>query len=429
MSLKEKINDDKISPTIFSSKKCRNGKLPYTKGVRDMKFLLFTVVMLVVFTSPLFPQSTTIRLPSNGNNSSFVVTDNAGNVLMKMVAYGEFYMLGNYTGAALPSLGTGPRLMWDPFNAAFRAGMVNGAQWDSTNTGLFSFATGNNTIASGGSSTAMGGSTTASGFGSTAMGASTTASGTDATAMGYQTTASGNYSTAMGFNATASGGNTIAMGDNVSTNNQPGSCIIADASTATITNSLANNQMTMRFAGGYRLFTDAAVSLGVSLGVGATSWTTISDSTKKERFAKVDGEYFLHSISQLRLGSWNYKKQDPQHYRHYGPMAQEIFHYFGKDTYGAIGNDTSLATADMDGIEMICLQALEKRTSELQKATANISDLEKTVSEQEKELASRDKDIEELKSDFIQLKKEIAAMNELKASPAHASLTTDDLSK
>lgn len=45
-------------------------------------------------------------------------------------------------------------------------------------------------------------------------------------------------------------------------------------------------------------------------------------------------------------------------------MAQEIFHYFGKDDYGTIGNDTTLATADMDGIMMIALQALEKRTAE-----------------------------------------------------------------
>jgi hypothetical protein len=45
-------------------------------------------------------------------------------------------------------------------------------------------------------------------------------------------------------------------------------------------------------------------------------------------------------------------------------MAQEIFHYFGKDDFGTIGNDTTLATADMDGIIMIALQALEKRTTE-----------------------------------------------------------------
>jgi hypothetical protein len=171
------------------------------------------------------------------------------------------------------------------------------------------------------------------------------------------------------------------MGNSVSTNNLGGSWIIGDASTATVTNSTAANQMTMRFAGGYNLYTNAGVTAGVTVGAGGNSWSSISDSTKKEHFAKADGEYFLQSISQLRLGSWNYKSQDARHYRHYGPIAQEIFHYFGIDHLGTIGNDTTLASADMDGIEMICLQALEKRTSELQKATAKIAELEKQTSE------------------------------------------------
>ncbi len=47
-------------------------------------------------------------------------------------------------------------------------------------------------------------------------------------------------------------------------------------------------------------------------------------------------------------------------------MAQEIFNYFGKDDFGTIGNDTTLATADMDGIMMVAIQALENRTRALQ---------------------------------------------------------------
>jgi len=246
--------------------------------------------------------------------------------------------------------------------------------------------------------------------------------------MGYNDTASGEYSTAMGLWAAASGNSTTAIGSFVSTNSEGGSCIIGDGSTSITTTSTAVNQMTMRFQGGYNLWSSYNLSSGVYVAAGGNSWSSLSDSTKKEHIVKADGEYFLQSLSQLRLGSWNYKGQDAQHYRHYGPMAQEIFHYFGKDTYGTIGNDTTLATADMDGIEMICLQALEKRTSELQKATAKIAELEKKVSGQQIELASRDKDIDELKCDFIQLKKDIAAM-ELKNSSSHASLTSVDLTK
>lgn len=125
--------------------------------------------------------------------------------------------------------------------------------------------------------------------------------------------------------------------------------------------------MTMIFTGGYRLFTNDAATTGATLASGANSWGSVSDSTKKENYLNTDGEYFLNSISKLKLGSWNYKGQNLKIFRHYGPMAQEIYHYFGKDDFGTIGNDTTLATADMDGIMMIALQALEKRTTELKK--------------------------------------------------------------
>jgi hypothetical protein len=82
---------------------------------------------------------------------------------------------------------------------------------------------------------------------------------------------------------------------------------------------------------------------------------------KEEKFAAADKEYFLDKLSNLKLGSWNYKGNAG--YRHYGPMAQEIFSSFGKDKYGRIGCDTLLAGADMDGIMMIMLQGLEKRTT------------------------------------------------------------------
>ena len=201
-----------------------------------------------------------------------------------------------------PIQGIGSRLMWYPQKAAFRAGVVDGTQWNKDSIGRYSFATGNNTkargeggfatgfettaygfssvatgvgtIASGYASTAMGVNTTASGTYSTAMGLFTTASGTYSTAMGFNatasgntstamgvnTTASGNYSTAMGFYSTANGDFSTAMGNEVSTNGNNGAFIIGDNSTGTTTNSSATNEMTTRFAGGYRFFSDATLT-------------------------------------------------------------------------------------------------------------------------------------------------------------------------
>jgi len=313
---------------------------------------------------------------------------------------------GTYDSGTIPVEGTGTRMMWYPKKAAFRVGYVSGTQWADTNIGGISTAMGYNTTASGvvstamgesttasggrstamgyhttasnpystaiGSyttasgdySTAMGHNTTASGDASTAMGAGTTASGINSTAMGAVTTASGTNSTATGYETTASGPSSTAMGANVSTNGKSGSFIIGDLSTATLKYCGSNNEMIMRFAGGYHLYTNSATTIGAELLSGANSWASISDSTKKENYLNANGEYFLNSIAKLRLGSWNYKSQDAKDFRHYGPMAQEIFHYFGRDDYGTVGNDTTLATADMDGIMMIALQALEKRTVE-----------------------------------------------------------------
>jgi hypothetical protein len=108
--------------------------------------------------------------------------------------------------------GAGTRLVWYPRKAAFRAGSVNGAQWDDANIGGTSTAFGFSTTASGVISTALGHLSVATGDVSTAMGSQTNASGNRASAFGQSTTASGAYSTAMGASSTASADYSTAMG-------------------------------------------------------------------------------------------------------------------------------------------------------------------------------------------------------------------------
>jgi hypothetical protein len=341
-----------------------------------------------------------------------------------------------------PASGAGSRLMWVPAKNAFRAGSVDGTQWDDASIGNHSTATGFNTIASGDGATAMGGATEATGWGSTALGSETKAlsdgstamgmqteasgdhstaagysstasgftsiamglyaaasndnciamgpyaeasghravalgygaraSGDAAIAMGGSTTASGSYSTAMGYFATASGLYSTAMGNHASTNGQRGAFAVGDESTANTVVCVAQNQFSARFAGGYRLFTNSAMSIGATLPANANSWGVLSDSTKKERYMPADGESILNEFRSLRLGSWNYKCQDAATYRHYGPMAQEWFAAFGHDDVGVIGNDTTLASADVDGILCIAVKALEERTAELREKTAEL---------------------------------------------------------
>jgi hypothetical protein len=135
---------------------------------------------------------------------------------------------------------------------------------------------------------------------------------------------------------------------------------------------------------GARAIVDASnkIRLGntlVSVIEGQVPYTFTSDRNQKERFQPVDGEDVLRKLSGLSLTSWNYIGHDPQQFRHYGPVAQEFFAAFGHDDVGTVGTPTTINSGDMEGILMIAVQALEKRTVENAELRARIETLERLV--------------------------------------------------
>ncbi len=284
--------------------------------------------------------------------------------------------------------------------AAFASGMYTTAQGDhSTAMGYYTYAQGEN-------ATALGNQTWAIGDNSFATGANSRANGSGSTALNGAT-ADGINSFAVGSGAVANGDLSMALGSSVSTNYHNGSFAIGDIAPYTTAND-ADNQMMMRFAGGYKLFSDTYASVGVSLDAGASSWNTISDRRKKENFAPVNGEDFLKKLHNFSLTSWNYKGQDAKRYRHYGPMAQDFYAAFGKDSYGTVGNDTTIAQADMDGVSFIAIQALEIRTAELQKKVAELEKNNKVLVAENTQLkASLTEDNKLIKSELDELKAQL----------------------
>ncbi|MFC0603133.1 tail fiber domain-containing protein [Winogradskyella pulchriflava] len=125
--------------------------------------------------------------------------------------------------SAAPSI-RDSRMFFDKSKSAFRAGATfnndgisfpyDGTAWDDAYVGQSSFASGENTVASGLVATAMGFNSIASDYVATAMGLETTASGTFSTAFGFRTTASGSSSTAMGLNTKAEALGSTAIGRN-----------------------------------------------------------------------------------------------------------------------------------------------------------------------------------------------------------------------
>jgi hypothetical protein len=104
----------------------------------------------------------------------------------------------------------------------------------------------------------------------------------------------------------------------------------------------------------------------------------------------------LGRFRHLRIGSWNYKGDKR---RHYGPMAQEWFAAFGHDGIGTIGNDTTLATADVDGVLCIAVQALENRSTTTREKLAT----------HEAQIQSLREQLNAKNEEIVKLRKQLAA--------------------
>ena len=244
-----------------------------------------------------------------------------------------------------PISGQGRRMMWYPDKAAFRAGYTSSTDWDYNNIGLYSFAAGYGAIAKGEGSAVLGYGYASGLYSLAAVGGA--AYGTFSVALGLKTTTQTYSSSASAYLPMAG---TFVFGDNSNTYG------IYLAPTAI-------NQMSMRFANGYRLFTDAFYTTGVTLAPGGGSWTSLSDRRKKEHFRTLNAESLLQKVAALPVSEWNYKSQDSI-VRHIGPMAQDFYAAFGLDGVGA---DTTINTGDIDGVNMAAIQALEARTASLRR--------------------------------------------------------------
>jgi len=143
----------------------------------------------------------TLFWASNGNSIS---NTNIGRV--DVVTNDGFLARGTLTqGADLTEAGAGTKLIWYPKKAAFRAGYVTGANWDKDSIGNYSFATGNDTKASGDGAIAIGSASVASGVNTFAVGANNTSSGNHAAGIGSFNLAAGDYATVIGASNTVAG--------------------------------------------------------------------------------------------------------------------------------------------------------------------------------------------------------------------------------
>jgi trimeric autotransporter adhesin len=272
-----------------------------------------------------------LRLRSGSPLGDRFRVDSAGGVIA----------LGTLGIGIIPFTGNGSRMMWYPYKSAFRAGTIDNSAggWDDANVGFYSISGGLNTIASS--------------TGSVAFGHTVNADGQGAVAIGYRSTADADYA--------------IAIGQRASANGHAGAIVIADGSTTDSVEASANNQFSVRAAGGYRLFTNATETTGMQMSAGGSSWVVISDRNRKESFLAVDGEDMLARIRTLPVTTWRYRDEADRSTLHIGPMAQDWHRAFG-----FTHDHTTINMSDFDGVNLAAIKALEARTTALQAENAEL---------------------------------------------------------
>jgi hypothetical protein len=263
---------------------------------------------------------------------------------MRVDSAGGLVSMGSLGIGIIPQTGAGERMMWYPFRAVFLAGGVNGTNWDDGNLGFYGAGFGYNT--------------TLKGNYSFVTGYQSSVQQSYGVAMGYTANSNGVGSIAIGYRATADGDYSLALGQRASTNGFDGAIVISDQSSTDSLEASATNQFSVRAAGGYRLYTNATKTTGVSLNAGGSSWNVISDRTRKENFLGIDGEDVLSRIRALPVTTWQYRDEQDRAVRHIGPMAQDWHRAFGFSP-----DATTINMSDFDGVNLAAIQALESRST------------------------------------------------------------------
>lgn len=250
-----------------------------------------------------------------------------------------FVAKGTYgaTGG-IPATGLGSRLMFYPSKAAFRAGYVDGTQWDDSNIG--------------------------------------------------------NTSIGVGFNTTANGPYSTAIGSYASTNGFAGSFVYGDNSATTDVTASSANEWTIRAAGGYRFFTDAGLTTGVSLSAGGGAWNTISDRNAKDNINPVNPREILKGVLGLPIATWNYKGQ-PQ-FRHIGAMAQDFY-----ATFNVGESNKTITTVDPDGVALAAIQGLNEE----------LKDRDTKIEQQQQQLNTVQEQLRQQQTMITELKRLVCSEN------------------
>jgi trimeric autotransporter adhesin len=379
-----------------------------------MKKVLF--VLALACTAPLVAQNITNTLSTggifsvvNGANTYVTIKQSTGlmgigtnatdpRAQLEIGGTDGLLVRGTINSGTARALGAGLRMHWYPRKGAFRVGNAETSYWDddgSANPRLALY------------SIAMGYQPRATAVASTAIGAYNQATGDYSLSHGSYSQATQSHAVAIGTQAYATGIYSIALGSGANTNGRDGSMVVGDDTYFQTAYSSADNQLTMRFSGGYRLWSSYPDSVaGVYMRHGQSGWSNYCDRNIKENFRELDGEEVLEKIRNMPVTEWNYKKGDSS-LKYVGPMAQDFyaaFHLGGTDSLG-------INSISIDGVNMAGVKALEKRTSEMKGELAAVKAMKAGLAS----VIEENKKFREQIADLNSLSAQVAALKQMNA--------------
>ncbi len=125
-----------------------------------------------------------------------------------------------------------------------------------------------------------------------------------------------------------------------------------------------------------------------------SGWSNYCSKHNKENFTEVDEEAILGRIRDLPVTEWNIKGAPDV--RYIGPTSQDFaaaFHLVGNDTAG-------ISSVCIDGINIVGVKALEKRTSTMQAEIETLKSGEGAILQLKQENGLLREEIESLKNEL-----------------------------
>jgi len=361
----------------------------------------FFIFLALVYSPSVFAQNITNTLGTggifsivNGANTYFTAKQSTGllgigtnatdpRAQLEIGGTDGLLVRGTVNSGTVRALGAGLRMHWYPRKGAFRVGNAESSYWDDDGSANPKMAL---------YSVAMGYQPRATAVASNAIGAYNQATGDYSLSLGSYSQATQSHAIAIGTQAYATGIYSIAMGSGANTNGRDGAMVVGDDAYFQTAYAAADNQLTMRFIGGFRLWTSYPDSTaGVYMRHGQSGWSNYCDRNIKENFRELDGEEVLEKIHNLPVTEWNYKTGD-RSLKYIGPVAQDFyaaFHLGGTDSLG-------INSINVDGVNMAGVKALEKRTREMKTEVDQLRDL-----------------VMSLKQENVTLREQLAAMKDL----------------